>query len=99
MHFLRWVDEWGDIRLLNETWHINKRLAHQYVWAVIVTHEQRLRIYSQRSAQDRLHSIKTFRYEIAEPVQPLHSEFRSPYRRRKMCTMSLDLGKLTKSKK
>lgn len=99
VHFERLVDEQGDIALLNETWHIDRRLAGQYVWATIVTHEQRLTIYHQRSAQQPLRRIKTFRYEIAEPVRPLRPEFRRSHRRRKVSTMSLDSAKLTRSKK
>jgi transposase len=99
VHFQRLVDEQGNIALLNETWHIDQRLAGQYVWATIVTHEQRLKIYHQRSAQRPLRWLKTFRYEIAEPVRPLLPEFRRSHRRRKVCTMSLDYAKLTKSKK
>ena len=99
VHFERLVDEQGNIALLNETWHINQRLAGQYVWATIVTHEQRLNIYHQRSAQQPLRWLKTFRYEIAEPVRPLRPEYRRSHKRRKVCTMSLDSAKLTKSKK
>jgi len=99
VHFQRRVDEQGNIALLNETWHIDKRLAGQYVWATIVTHEQRLKIYHQRSAQQSLRWLKTFRYEIAEPVHPLRAEFRRSHRRRKVCTMSLDSAMLTRSKK
>jgi hypothetical protein len=99
VHFQRLVDGQGDIALLNETWHINKQLAGQYVWATIVTHEQRLHIYHQRSAQHPMRWLKTFRYEIAEPVCPIRTEFRRRHRRRKVCTMSLDYAKLTKSKK
>jgi hypothetical protein len=98
IHFERLVDEQGDIALLNETWHIDRRLAGQYVWATIVTHEQRLTIYHQRSAQHALQWLKSFRYEIAEPVCPLRAEFRRAHRRRKVCTMSLDSAKLTRSK-
>lgn len=99
VHFLRWVDEQGNVALLNETWHIDKRLAGQYVWATIVTHEQCLKIYHQRSAQQPLRWLKTFRYKIAEPVRPLRPEFRRSHRRRKVCTMSWDSAKLTRSKK
>ncbi len=99
VHFERLVDEQGNIILLNETWHIDQRLAGQYVWATIVTHEQRLNIYHQRSAPEPLRWLKTLRYEIAEPVRPLRAEFRRSHRRRKVCTMSLDSAKLTKSKK
>lgn len=99
VHFERRVDAQGNIALLNETWHIDQRLAGQYVWATLVTHEQRLKIYHPRSAQQPLRWRKTFRYEIAEPVRPIRPEFRRSHRRRKVCTMSLDSAKLTKSKK
>jgi transposase len=99
VHFERLVDEAGNIALLNETWHIDLRLAGQYVWATIVTHEQRLNIYRQRSAHEPLRWFKSFRYKIAEPVRPLRSEFHRTHRRRKMSTMSLDSTTLTKSKK
>lgn len=88
VHFERLVDADGNIALLNETWHIDQRLAGQYVWATIVTHEQRLKIYHQRSAHESLRWLKTFRYEIGEPVRPLRPEFRRSHRRRKVCTMS-----------
>jgi transposase len=99
LHFERLVDEQGNIALLNETWHIDRRLAGQYVWATIVTHEQRLHIYHQRSASEPLRRLKTFRYAIGEPVRPLRPEFRRSHRRRKVCTMSLDYAKLTRSEK
>ena len=98
LHFERLVDAQGNITLLNEIWHIDQRLAGHYVWATIVTHAQRLEIYHQRSAQHPMCWRKTFRYEIAEPVRPLGPEFRRSHRRRKVCTMSLDSTKLTKSK-
>jgi len=99
VHFVRLVDEQGNIALLNEVWHIDLRLAGKYVWATVVTHEQRLNIYHQRSAQECLRPIKTFRYEIAEPIRPLRPEFHRRQHRRKVCTMSADTAKLTKSKK
>ena len=42
VHFLRLVTAHGQIRLLNETWKVGKRLAGQYVWATISTHRRRL---------------------------------------------------------
>jgi hypothetical protein len=88
VHFERLVDADGNIALLNETWHIDQRLAGQYVWTTIVTHEQRLKIYHPRSAHEPLRWLKTFRYEIDEPVRPLRPEFRRSHRRRQVCTMS-----------
>lgn len=87
LHFLRYVTPDGQITLLNETWHVDKRLTGQYVWATLVTHEQRLRIYHRRSPQARVRLVKTFPYAIPETVVPLRPEFTRPYRRRNMFTM------------
>lgn len=88
IHFIRQVDEDGLIRLLNETWKVDKRLRGQYVWATIVTHKQRLEIYHRRSAQGEVRLVKVFRYVIHEPVAPLLSRFKRRERRRKISTMS-----------
>lgn len=44
VHFVRLVTAQGQIRLLNESWTVGKRLAGQYVWATISTARRRLRI-------------------------------------------------------
>lgn len=87
IHFIRLVDPQGDIRLLHETWHVDQRLAGQYVWATITLHEHRLRIYHRRSAHDPIHLRKTFRYSLAEPVTPLQTQFKRFGRRRNVFTM------------
>jgi transposase len=87
LHFIRLVDGQGDIRVLQETWHLDKRWAGQYVWATLVLHEQRLCIYRQQVRAQGLHLVKTFRYRIAEPIVPLRAAFKRAKRRRKMCTM------------
>jgi putative transposase len=76
IHFVRRVTVDGTISLLGETWKIGKRRAHQYVWATIVTHRQRLEIYHQRSEQSSRRLIKIFDYQISEPVRRLRSEFK-----------------------
>lgn len=87
VHFIRRVDEAGDIRVLNETWHVDKRLAHHYVWATIVTHEHVLRIYHRRDAHAPVRLVKSFSYRLHEPVVALQPEFKRHASRRKMCTM------------
>lgn len=87
LHFIRPVDVEGFLSLLNEDWKIDKRLAGQYVWATLVTHERQLKIYHRRSAADLVRLIKTFHYEITETVTPLRPEFNRPHRRRNMFTM------------
>jgi Integrase core domain len=76
VHFVRRVTIDGRISLLGETWKISKSLAHQYVWATIVTHRQRLEIYHQRSDQSPRRLIKIFDYQISEPVRRLRPEFK-----------------------
>lgn len=87
IHFIRLVDEHGDIALLHETWHVDKRLAGQYVWATLITHERQLCIYYRRSSRQQTRLIKVFRYEFPEPVVALRPEFKRPHRRRRMSTM------------
>lgn len=87
LHFIRQVEAGGDISLLNEQWQAGQRLAGQYVWATIITPEQRLEIYHRRSPEAPVRLVKTFHYEIAERVAPLLPEFKRRNRRRKMFTM------------
>lgn len=87
LHFIRRVEPQGLIRVLNETWKVDQRLAGQYVWATVVTHQQRLEIYHRRSEQDPVRLLKAFSYEIPQPLVPLLPRFKRPYRRRKMSTM------------
>ena len=87
IHFIRRVDAHGDIQVLHETWHIDRRLAGQYVWATIRLQEQRLCIYHRASAHEPVRLRKTFRYPLAEPVVPLQPQFKRFGRRRSVFTM------------
>ena len=87
IHFIRCVDEHCDIELLHETWHIDKRLAGEYVWATIFLHEHCLRIYHRRSPSERVRLRKIFHYPLDEPVVPLQAQFKRYERRRNMFTM------------
>jgi putative transposase len=87
VHFIRQVDEQGCIRLLNEEWEVDQRLASQYVWATIIAHEQRLRIYHRRSGESPVRLVKTFHYQILERVARLLPDFKRPHRRRRVFTM------------
>lgn len=87
LHFIRRVDEQGQIEVLHETWHIDKRLAGEYVWATVALHEQRLRIYHRRSRSERVRLRKVFRYSLDEAAVPLQTQFKRYERRRNMFTM------------
>lgn len=71
LHFIRLVYQAGLLSLLNEDWRVGKQLAGQYVWATLVTHERRLKIYPRRFAATPVHLFKTFHYEIPEPIAPI----------------------------
>lgn len=81
VHFIRRVSESGEIKLLSETWQVSRSLAHQYVWATVITQAQRLEIYHRRSARAAPRLIKTFAYQLPEVVAPLGEEFRRHPRR------------------
>lgn len=88
IHFIRRVSESGTIEVLNEQWHISKRLAGRYVWATLWTHRRLLEVFHRRSEESPLRRIKTFRYPLAEAVEPLRSEFKQRTYRRKSFAMS-----------
>ena len=88
LHFIRRVNEEGMIEVLNERWPISKRLAGDYVWATLWTHRHLLEVFHRRSAESPLKRLKSFRYAIDEPVEPLPPEFKQYAQRRKMFTMS-----------
>ena len=87
VHFLRLVTAEGQITLLNEPWHVGKRLAGQYVWATVTTHRRRLQIYHRQSERTSVHLVRAFRYALHEQVVPLAAAFQRPFRRRRMFTM------------
>lgn len=87
VHVIRQVNGEGEISVLNETWHVDKRLAHHYVWATILTHDHVLRIYHKRAAHAPVRLVKSFPYRPQEPVVALQAAFKRHASRRKMCTM------------
>jgi putative transposase len=76
LHFIRRVSTTGEISFLGETWKVSKRLAHQYVWATVSTHAQRLEIYHRCSARGAAHLVKTYEYAIPEGVRRVSPEYR-----------------------
>lgn len=88
IHFIRRVSANGTIEVLNEQWHISKRLAGEYVWATLWTHRKRLEVFHRRSEKVPMKRVKTFAYRINEPVEPLQPQFKRGTYRRRMFTMS-----------
>jgi putative transposase len=84
IHFIRRVDERGEIRLLNESWKISKRLGGEYVWATVDLKAQRLQIYYRKSDRARAKLIKQHDYGVAEPVKRVLPQYRRRARRVKV---------------
>jgi putative transposase len=84
IHFIRRVDERGEIRLLNEQRKVSKRLAGEYVWATIDLKEQRLQLYYRKSARAQAKLLKQVAYPIAEPVKRVRPRYRRRARRVKV---------------
>jgi putative transposase len=76
LHFIRRVSATGEIGFLGETWKVSKRLAHQYVWATVSTHAQRLEIYHRCSERGAARLVTTYAYAIAEGVRRVPPEYR-----------------------
>lgn len=76
LHFIRRVSPEGEISFLGETWKVSKRLAHQYVWATVVTNAQRLEVYHRRSDRAEARLVKTCDYAIGERVHRLLPQYR-----------------------
>jgi transposase len=81
LHFIRRVDERGEISLLNERWKVSKRLVGEYVWATVNLKEQSLKIYYRKSERAKAKLIKCHDYRVAEPVKRLLPQYKRRVRR------------------
>jgi hypothetical protein len=67
IHFIREVDSWGKISVLNEYFKVGKEYTGEYVWATIETRKQTL-IVCYKDENLKVREIKKFGYEIGETV-------------------------------
>ena len=75
VHFIREVNKDGKINVLNEDFHVDKSLAHDYVWATINTKEKHLTVYHREKKADEARLVKTHRYKIDEMVMASNLNF------------------------
>lgn len=68
IHFIRLVQPDGSIRILNEIWPVNKRLAGRYVWATVTTHSRRLDIWYRPNPHSPWRLVKHVQYDLGETV-------------------------------
>lgn len=69
LHFIRMVEEDGNINILNENFYAGKNLSFQYVWAIVNTKECNVRIWYQAAKDAPKELIKTKFYKLREPVK------------------------------
>ena len=69
LHFVRLVNEDGNISILNENFYVDKNLSFQYVWVILSTKDLNLKIWYQATADAPKELIKTQAYTLREPVK------------------------------
>lgn len=69
LHFVRRVQADGTVSILNETFLVDKALCSEYVWAIINTNDQNLKIWYQATSNAPKELIKTIPYKLREPVK------------------------------
>jgi hypothetical protein len=62
-NFIREVDSWGKISVLNEYFNVGKEYTDEYVWATIETRKQTL-IVCYKDENLKVREINKFGYEI-----------------------------------
>jgi len=82
IHVIRKVDSQGTLSLLNESWFVGKKWMGEYVWSTIDTAVQTLTFWHQADMNAEWHQLKTCRFQLNEPVQPLRLAFQ---RNRERC--------------
>lgn len=74
VHFIRQVNNDGQINVLNEAFSVGKEFISEYVWATICLGEQRLEVYYQAQDMDVV-LIKEFSYCVNEEIRSLGGDF------------------------
>jgi hypothetical protein len=69
LHFVRLVNEDGNISILNENFYVDKNVSFQYVWVILSTKDLNLKIWHQATADAPKELIKTKAYTLREPVK------------------------------
>lgn len=69
VHFIRRVDENGEITILNESFNVDKKYSFEYVWAVINTREQSLSFFHKENENASKELIDKQNYEVRESIK------------------------------
>jgi putative transposase len=74
IHFIRKVDNEGEISVLNEAFKVGEEFIGEYVWATICLRKQKLGVYYRAKDQNTAVLIKQFEYELTEVVKYLRHD-------------------------
>ena len=76
IHFMRRVDQAGQIEFLNEPWPVGEKWIGEYVRATIDTYRQTLTVLHQTDIAADWRLIKTRQFRLDEPIQALLPQFK-----------------------
>ena len=71
IHFIRTVDNEGNISVLNEAFKVGGEFISEYVWATICLADRKMKVYYQAKDQNAAVLLKDFEYKLNEMVIPL----------------------------
>ena len=74
VHFIRQVDNDGQINVLNEAFSVGKEFISEYIWVTICLRKQRLEVYYRAQDQDVAALIKEFDYDVNEEINPIRRD-------------------------
>jgi hypothetical protein len=74
IHFIRMVDNGGEISVLNEAFKVGKEFISEYVWATICLEKQMLEVFYRAKGQDTTVLIEKFEYKLSEVVYDLRPD-------------------------
>jgi len=74
IHFIRKVDNEGEISVLNEAFKVGEEFIGEYVWATICLRKPKLGVYYRAKDQNTAVLIKQFEYELSEEVKYLRQD-------------------------
>ncbi len=74
IHFIRMVDNGGEISVLNEAFKVGKEFISEYVWATICLEKQMLEVFYRAKDPDTTVLIEKFEYKLSEVVYDLRPD-------------------------
>ena len=74
IHFIRKVNNEGNISVLNEAFEVGREFISEYVWAIICLVNQKIKVYYRAQDRDVAVLIKEFDYNIDVAINPIRQD-------------------------